>query len=80
MIFDGIRLNERQYEELISTRLNRDISGDADVLDDERDNDDDATNKLVAAIYLDGRVLTELSQHQLDFMITFNANCLILVA
>ena len=37
-------------------------------------------NKLVAAIYLDGRVLTELSQHQLDFMITFNGNCLILVA
>ena len=45
-IFDGIRLNERQYEELISTRFNRDVSGDADVLDDERDSDDDATEQI----------------------------------
>ena len=45
-IFDGIRLNERQYEELISTRLNRDVSGDADVLDDELDSDDDATEQI----------------------------------
>ena len=38
-----VRLKERQYEELISTRLNREVSGDVDVLDDERDSDDDAT-------------------------------------
>ena len=43
---DGIRLNERQYEELISTRLNRDVSVDVDVLDDERDSDDDATEQI----------------------------------
>ena len=43
---DGIRLNERQYEELISTRLNRDVRGDVDVLDGERDSDDDATEQI----------------------------------
>lgn len=42
---DGIRLNERKYEKLISIRLNSDVSGEIDVLDDETDRDDDATEQ-----------------------------------
>ena len=72
---DGIRLNERKYEELISIRLNSDVSGNIDVLDDESDMMTMPQNKLVAAICLVGRVLAELSQHQLDFVITFKENC-----
>ena len=40
----GIRLNERKYEELISIRLQSDVSGEIDVLDDESNSDDDATD------------------------------------
>lgn len=56
-ILDGVRLNERQYEELISTRFNRDVSGDVDVLDDARDSDDDATEQIGRCI-LPGRSLS----------------------
>lgn len=45
---DGIRLNERQYEELISIRFNSDVSGEIDVLalDNESDSDEDATEQM----------------------------------
>lgn len=45
---DGIRLNERQYEELISIRFSSDVSGEIDVLalDNESDSDDDAREQM----------------------------------
>ena len=60
-IFDGIKLNERQYEELISTRLNTEQIGRCNLPGRSR------SNRIITA-------------QQLDFMITFNGNCLILVA
>ena len=65
---DGIRLSERQFEELIP---NTGVSGGDN---NESDSDDDATEQI-ARCNLPGRSRrTEWSNHQLlvDFMIAFN--------
>ena len=46
---DGIRLNERQFEELISNRSNSDISGginDDLAAENENDSDEDVTEQI----------------------------------
>ena len=46
---DGIRLNERHFEELISNRSNRDISGginDDLAAENESDSDEDVTEQI----------------------------------
>ena len=72
---DGIRLNERQFEEPISNRSKSDISGginDDLAPENESDSDEDMTEQIGVAIYLDARVLTESSKQRLTFMISFN--------